>query len=61
MTEKQLDRILAGRREQQTRRVMPLIGPLLDSWEQLPLDLTTDPEIQQFAKQIETIRKEMEE
>ena len=40
-----IDDDLRRRRAEQAKRVMPLIGPLLDAWEQLPNDVRSDIEL----------------
>ena len=52
--------LLGELRAQQAERVMPLIGGLLDFWDQLPGDLQTDPELEKLAKQILAIDAAME-
>jgi hypothetical protein len=39
MPTREYDRVLALARAVQVRQVMPLIGPLLDAWDELPNDL----------------------
>jgi len=48
-------------REEQSRNVMPLIGGLLDAWDELPNDVKSDPELNRLAKNIQRIDTAMEE
>ena len=48
-------------REEQSRNVMPLIGQLLDAWDELPNDVKSDPELNRLAKNIQRIDTAMEE
>jgi len=48
-------------REEQSRNVMPLIGQLLDAWDELPNDVKSDPELNRLAKNIQGIDIAMEE
>ena len=48
-------------RKKQARKVMPLIGPLLDAWEALPNDLAGDPELKSVRGIIRRIDRAMEE
>ena len=47
-------------REEQTETVMPMIGSLLDRWEDLPGDVKSDPELSALKKSIENILMAME-
>ncbi len=47
-------------RQNQAERVMPMIGPLLDAYEQLPNDLKTDPDLDSIRKIVAAINKAME-
>jgi len=47
-------------REEQTETVMPMIGSLLDRWEDLPNDVKSDPELSALKKAIENILTAME-
>ena len=47
-------------RRKQSRDVMPLIGILLDAWDDLPNDVKTDPELERLAAKIESIDHAME-
>lgn len=40
-----VDDDIRRKRAEQAARVMPLIGPLLDAWEQLPNDVRSDIEL----------------
>lgn len=46
-------------RAAQARDVMPLIGSLLDSFEQLATDLKTDPELEQLVGHLQAIEDVM--
>ena len=48
-------------RQRQTRRVMPCIGPLLDSWEQVPNDVKSNPELEWFREHMEKLNQAMED
>lgn len=48
-------------RAEQSSRVMPLIGCLLDAWDALPNDIKEDTEILHFAEQVETIDNAIEQ
>jgi len=48
-------------RKEQSRNVMPLIGGLLDAWDELPNDVKSDPELNRLAKNIQRIDIAMEE
>ena len=48
-------------RKEQSNRVMPMIGKLLDVWDDLPNDVKSDPELNHLAKQINKIDFAMEE
>jgi hypothetical protein len=43
----------------QARKVMPMIGPLLDAWDQLPNDVRGDSDLEQLAKHLEQINEGM--
>ncbi len=47
-------------RKEQAKKVMPLIGPLLDAWDALPNDLSTDEELQEVMETIGKINNAME-
>jgi len=47
-------------REEQAETVMPMIGLLLDRWEDLPNDVKSDPELSALKKSINNIRMAME-
>jgi len=58
-----MDKVEAERksiRRKQARDVMPLIGNLLDAWDDLPNDVKTDPELERLATKIELIDRAME-
>lgn len=58
-----MDKIAASRRymrARQSRRAMPLIGPLLDRWDELPNDVKCDEELEKVAAVIERIDAAME-
>lgn len=48
-----------GERERERRRqnkaVMPLIGPLLDAWDDLPNDVKDDEELKRLSEVIDKI------
>jgi len=48
-------------RDEQASRVMPLIGGLLDAWDDLPNDIKEDAEILHFAEHVEAIDNAMEQ
>jgi len=48
-------------RDIQSKNVMPIIGSLLDAWENVPLDLREDEELERVAYWIEQIRSRMED
>jgi len=48
-------------RKEQSRNVMPLIGQLLDAWDELPNDVKSGPELNRLAKNIQRIDIAMEE
>jgi hypothetical protein len=50
-TEDELKRLLAV----QAKRVMRRIGPLLDSWDSLPNDVTSLPELEAFRRQVNAL------
>ena len=61
--EVEMDKVEAEResiRRKQTWDVMPLIGNLLDAWDDLPNDVKTDPELERLADKIESIDRAME-
>jgi hypothetical protein len=45
----------AMERKKQAKRVMPLIGTLLDRWDDLPGDVKSDPELEKFSRIIQKI------
>ena len=47
-------------RKAQSRIVMPMIGPLLDAWEQLPNDVSQMDELAALKNHIEQIWNAME-
>lgn len=48
-------------RKRQARKVMPMIGPLLDAWEALPNDVKGDPELMGLHYHLTRINRAMEE
>lgn len=56
-----IDRERANGRRRQARKVMPLIGPLLDAWEAVPNDLKGDPELMPLWRHLDRINRAMEE
>jgi len=48
-----------GLRSAQARDVMPLIGPLLDSFELLANDLKTDPDLRELVRNLQAIEEAM--
>ena len=53
---KELKRLRAA----QAKAVMPLIGPLLDAWEQLPNDVLDMEEFAELLATIEAVNEAME-
>ena len=51
---------IASVRARQSRKVMPIIGPLLDAWEGLPNDIACLPELKQIRRYIQRIYVAME-
>jgi hypothetical protein len=51
---------IANGRKAQAREVMPMIGGLLDAWDQLPTDVRTDEELSEVRVWIERINSAME-
>jgi hypothetical protein len=47
-------------RREQSKRVMPMIGGLLDAWEQLPNDVKHDDDLTSVREHIERIDAAME-
>jgi hypothetical protein len=47
-------------RRQQSKSVMPLIGPLLDAWDALPNDIRGDEELANVEELISQINDAME-
>jgi len=47
-------------RLKQSKDVMPLIGGLLDAWDDLPNDVKSDPELEKLSKHIQKIDDAME-
>lgn len=47
-------------RAAQAKLVMPLIGPLLDAWEQVPNDVACTDELEQLSQLLEDINNAME-
>ena len=47
-------------RLKQAKDVMPLIGGLLDAWDNLPNDVKSDPELEKLSKHIQKIDDAME-
>ena len=47
-------------RLKQAKGVMPLIGGLLDAWDDLPNDVKSDPELKKLSKHIQKIDDIME-
>lgn len=47
-------------RKRQARKVMPIIGSLLDAWEGLPNDVSCLPELRQIRQYIQRISAAME-
>ena len=47
-------------RKKQSLVVIPLIGRLLDAWDDLPNDVKSDPELERVAKHIRLIDEGME-
>uniref|UniRef100_A0A6H1ZSG7 Uncharacterized protein n=1 Tax=viral metagenome TaxID=1070528 RepID=A0A6H1ZSG7_9ZZZZ len=45
---------------EQTKAVMPLIGGLLDAWDDLPNDVKCDWELERVARHIQSIDDAME-
>ena len=48
-------------RLKQAKTVMPLIGELLDSWDDLPNDVKSDPELERLSRNIQKIDSAMED
>lgn len=48
-------------RKEQAENVMPMIGSLLDRWEDLPNDVKSDAELSVFRKSIDNVRMAMED
>jgi len=51
---------VSSERRRQTKAVMPLIGPLLDCWDELPNDVKSEPELEGLAEWINKINDGME-
>jgi len=47
-------------RKDQVRKVMPLIGSLLDAWEAVPNDLRGDPDLTDLARCLRRINRAIE-
>jgi len=47
-------------RTEQIRRVMALIGPLLDAWDELPNDIKSDLDLDNFAGHMRALNRAME-
>ena len=47
-------------RKEQSKKVMPMIGPLLTAWYDLPNDVKSDPELTCFSNHIDKIDSVME-
>ena len=47
-------------RKKQAKIVMPLIGPMLAAWDDLPNDVKTDPELERLFRHIQKIDSVME-
>jgi hypothetical protein len=47
-------------RKRQARKVMPMIGPLLDTWDGLPNDVKSLPELKELARCLRRIDNAME-
>ena len=47
-------------RKEQANAVMPMIGKLLDAWDDLPNDVKSDPELKYISKCINKIDRAME-
>lgn len=54
MNERQIIRL------KQAKAVMPLIGCLLDAWDDLPNDVKSDPELEKLSKHVQKIDDAME-
>lgn len=54
------DREVKRLRRVQAKYVMPLIGQLLDAWEQLPNDVACMDELEELSQIIESIEQGME-
>ena len=59
--EQAIDRERANGRRRQTRKVMPLIGPLLDAWDGTPNDIKSDDGIANVREIIAQIDAAMED
>ena len=55
-----IDKERNAARRQQSKVVMPLIGVLLDRWDDLPNDVKSDPELDAIAEIINKIDNGME-
>lgn len=47
-------------RKKQAEKVMPMIGALLEAWDDLPNDVKSDPELDRLERQIRKIDNGME-
>ena len=56
----EINRERQRRRQRQAKAVMPMIGPLLDAWDDLPNDVKDDPELEHLATHINLINDAME-
>lgn len=60
MSSKKASAEITRLRKVQAKYVMPLIGPLLDAWEQLPNDIACMEGLEDLAQIIEDINSGME-
>lgn len=56
-----IDRELDSLRVEQAKKVMPMIGPLLDAWDGLPNDVVMMPELKELRAQIRNITRAIDE
>lgn len=57
---KSVDKELKRLRAAQAKAVMPLMGQLLDAWEQIPNDVATMDELSELSQLLEDIDNAME-
>lgn len=52
---------VSAARKRQAQKVMPIIGPFLDAWDELPNDVAGLPELSEVRRYVRRIHRAMED